>query len=266
MTDTVTVTTPVADQADDHEAQMAAKFDAGTGTPPVDPAKEESKGDELPQRPEWLPEKFKSPEDMAKAYAELESKLGQKGDEGEPEGDTETPAEDQAKAAVENAGLDFDALSAEYEEKGDLTPESYEKLAKAGITKDIVDQYIAGVEAIKTNLANAAFSVAGGEEQYNAMVTWAATNMTQAEIEAYDKAVNSTNPDVIKMAVMGLKGRYETVNGSEPQLLSGDVGAVSGAKFESWAQVREAMRDPKYSKDPAYRAQVEAKLARSTPI
>ncbi len=30
------------------------------------------------QRPEWLPEKYKSPEDLAKAYKELESKLGTK--------------------------------------------------------------------------------------------------------------------------------------------------------------------------------------------
>ena len=30
-----------------------------------------------PERPEWLPEKFNSVEDMAKAYSALESKLGQ---------------------------------------------------------------------------------------------------------------------------------------------------------------------------------------------
>lgn len=30
------------------------------------------------QRPEWLPEKYKSPEELAKAYKELESKLGTK--------------------------------------------------------------------------------------------------------------------------------------------------------------------------------------------
>jgi len=33
------------------------------------------------QRPEWLPEKYKSPEDLAKAYKELESKLGNREDE-----------------------------------------------------------------------------------------------------------------------------------------------------------------------------------------
>jgi len=31
-----------------------------------------------PTRPEWLPEKFTKPEDMAKSYGELESKIGKK--------------------------------------------------------------------------------------------------------------------------------------------------------------------------------------------
>lgn len=30
-----------------------------------------------PERPEWLPDKFKNPEDLAKSYSELESKFGQ---------------------------------------------------------------------------------------------------------------------------------------------------------------------------------------------
>ena len=34
--------------------------------------------DTQPERPEWLPEKYKSGEDLAKAYKELESKLGNK--------------------------------------------------------------------------------------------------------------------------------------------------------------------------------------------
>lgn len=34
--------------------------------------------DQQPQRPEWLPEKYKTPEDLAKAYKELESKIGVK--------------------------------------------------------------------------------------------------------------------------------------------------------------------------------------------
>jgi len=33
------------------------------------------------ERPEWLPEKYKSPEDLAKAYKALESKIGAKDEE-----------------------------------------------------------------------------------------------------------------------------------------------------------------------------------------
>jgi len=35
----------------------------------------EAEQDNSSARPEWLPEKFQSPEDLAKSYAELEKKL-----------------------------------------------------------------------------------------------------------------------------------------------------------------------------------------------
>ena len=46
-----------------------------TSDKPVDTAQDKTFENE--SRPEWLPEKFKNAEDMAKAYGELESKLGQ---------------------------------------------------------------------------------------------------------------------------------------------------------------------------------------------
>lgn len=167
---------------------------------------------------------------------------------------------------MENAGLDMGALSAEFAENGELSAESYEKLEKAGITKDIVDLYIEGQKAVVERIQLTAYSVVGGEEAYGSMIQWATANMTDAEIDTFNKAVNSTNPDVVKLAVTGLKGRYEASNGSEPDLAGGGFGAADGPSFESWAQVTEAMRDPRYAKDPAYRRGVEQKLARSNPI
>ena len=41
--------------------------------------KDENKDDDSIDRPEWLPEKFKKPEDLAKSYAELEKTLREKG-------------------------------------------------------------------------------------------------------------------------------------------------------------------------------------------
>ena len=74
MVDTVVITSENPGAPEGHDQKMIDLVDKSAEIPSdnldVDPqASSES-------RPEWLPEKFKSPEDMAKAYAELEGKLG----------------------------------------------------------------------------------------------------------------------------------------------------------------------------------------------
>ena len=52
-----------------------------TDPAPVDTvpsAEETAQGSITPDRPEWLPEKFKTPEDLAKSYSELEKKITSK--------------------------------------------------------------------------------------------------------------------------------------------------------------------------------------------
>ena len=48
-------------------------------------------------------------------------------------------------------------------------------------------------------------------------------------------------------------------------MIQGETEIIPDA-FESIAQVTEAMSDPRYDKDPAYRASVEKKIARSSVI
>lgn len=255
--------TPEYDQA------MADKFAAGTGNVP--PAGDDAGGDAgddpaPADRPEWLPEKFKTPEDMAKAYAELEAKQGAKKADGEDQSPT-ADSEDAARKTVEDAGLNFEELAADYETNGGkLSDDAYAKLEESGIPRDVVDSYIAGQVAIVDNLRNAAFSVAGGEENYTSMIDWAKANMKPAEIDAFNKAVEGNDVNAIQFAVSGLKARYEAVNGTDPKLVGGGNSPTTGDVYESWAQVKEAMRDPRYAKDPAYRSKVEQKLGRSNPI
>ena len=73
-------------------------------------------------RPDWLPEKFQSPEAMAEAYRELEQKLS-KGEETEQpedgeeaeeqEWDTDAPP-DQVEDYLDQAGLNYDAFVQEW--------------------------------------------------------------------------------------------------------------------------------------------------------
>jgi hypothetical protein len=246
-----------------HDAAMAAKVDAGTNvSAPATPATPAA------DRPAWLPEKFASAEDFAKAYGELEKKLGApKVETPAAPASTEIPATpDAARSQVENAGLDFDALSAEFNKDGKLSEATYEKLAKGGINKTVVDQYVAGQQALASQIRTDVFTAAGGEEAYTDMVTWAKDSLSAAEVEAYNATMNSGNVASMKLAVDGLKARFTAANGSAPSLVGGGSSrsnAAQGDVFRSVAELTTAMKDPRYSTDPAYRADVTAKLGRS---
>lgn len=217
-------------------------------------------------KPEGLPEKFNSVEDLAKSYAELEKKLGDNKEEAPKE---DAPKEqtksdlDIAEKAVESAGLNMDSLASEYNEKGELDAKSYEALEKAGIPKDYVNQFIEGQKAIADQQATSIKDMVGGADAYAEMSNWAADNMSEEEKTAYNTAVNSKDIETAKLAVVGLKAKFEKANGNEPNLVEGK-GTITGQDgYKSWAEVTAAMSDDRYQKDPAYQAMVQEKLANS---
>ena len=216
-------------------------------------------------KPEGLPEKFNSVEDLAKSYSELEAKLGTNKEEVKTEEvkEAKTDSLDIAEKAVSNAGLDMNNLAEEYAKGGKLEDTSYEALEKAGIPKDYVDQFIQGQKAISDQQSATMKSLVGGDEAYTEMSNWAADNMTDAEKTAYNSAVNSKDLETAKLAVVGLKAKFEAVNGSEPKLVQGKATPIGVDGYESWQQVTAAMKDPRYAVDPAYQNMVKNKLAKS---
>ena len=217
-------------------------------------------------KPEGLPEKFNSVEDLAKSYSELEKKLGESKPEETPEPKQEEAKPDDleiANKAAEAAGLNVQDLQAEFDNTGELKPESYEALGKAGIPKEYVDQFIAGQLAMRENLVSDVKGVAGGEEGYSEMMQWASNNLSENEKTAYNNAVNNTDVESIKLAVTGLKARYEAANGIEPTLAKGKASPSTEGGFRSWAEVTEAMADPRYTRDIAYQDDVKRKIQNS---
>jgi len=232
---------------------------------------EQAKVEEV-KRPEGLPEKFKTVEDMAKSYSALESKLGAEDKsfenektEVEPKKDTLEIEPDQkaAEKAVESAGLNMDALQTEYNEKGTLDDKSFDALEKAGIPKSYVDAFIQGQEAVATQMQNTIKAEVGGEESYTEIVTWAKDALNPQEIAAFNKTVNSNDLEAVKLAVTGLKARHDAVNGTNPKLISGKAGTDTGGGYNSWAQVTAAMKDARYESDSAFRAEVQDKISKS---
>jgi hypothetical protein len=217
-------------------------------------------------KPVGLPDKFKTVEDMVKSYSELEAKLGTNKEEVKTEEvkEVKTDSLEIAEKAVANAGLDMNNLAEEYAKGGKLEDTSYEALEKAGIPKDYVDQFIQGQKAISDQQSSLIKSLVGGDDAYTEMSNWAADNMNDAEKTAYNAAVNSKDIETAKLAVVGLKAKYEAVNGSEPNLVQGKATPMGVDGYQSWQQVTEAMKDPRYAKDPAYQNMVKNKLSKST--
>lgn len=257
----------------EYDAAMAAKYDAHqgehaqsqTGSPMGSP-------EETPKPAEVVHKfagKFNTAEDLEKAYKALEAKLGapKASLEAAPVADAvdpATPPGDDTKAVVEAAGLDFDALNTEFQANQTLSDASYSKMEKAGIPRSVVDNYIQGQQLLGEQYQNAAFSVVGSADNYQAMIGWAKDNLSVPQLSAFDKSVSSMDVDTMTLAVEGMKSRYEAANGKVPSLIQGSNTNQSPLGFKSVKEQVAATRDPRYKSDPAYRKSVEAKIMAST--
>jgi hypothetical protein len=214
--------------------------------------------------------KYKTPADLEKAYKELEKKLGApKPDAAKPDAakpDAVKPGttpEGIAEGVVAEAGLDMTTLSTEFAEKGELSAESLAKLAKVGIPKEMVDDYIAGQEARAVAQVGKVHALVGGEAEYKTLLTWAAANVSEADKAVFNKHING-DFDSQRLVVEALHGKYIKATGSAPKIISGEATPPSTSGYESRAQMTADMSDPRYAKDPAFRAKVEQKVAKTT--
>ena len=220
---------------------------------PEDPVQQQE--EEAEERPEWLPEKFKTPEALAKAYSDLEKKQSEQADSSE-ESTSESTSETEAVSNV------IQEASDSFYENGELSDKNFEDLEKAGIPREFVEAYVKGQEAtMNAEIASITDSI-GGQENYDAMVQWASANLPSEEIDSYDEIVATGGTNAAKMAVKGLYARYMSEGGGSSVNIA--KGATSGASlqpFMSMSQVTDAMKTKQYQQDPAYRKEVEQRIS-----
>ena len=217
--------------------------------------------------------KYKNAEELEKAYIELQQKLGsdEKG-ESEPEQKEETEELPEISPQVQ---LITDA-SLEFNEKGEIGAETLEKFQQMS-SQDLVSAYME-MQSIAAKApapespespdltdaeVNSIKNSAGGEQEYSNLLNWASQNLPRPTVDAFDALCDSGDVQSIQLAVSGLKAQYENANGYEGRMLSGKPPKSSGDVFKSQAQVVEAISDPRYDKDPAFRQEVMNKLDRS---
>ena len=216
--------------------------------------------------------KYNSPKELEKAYLELQSKLG-KGETQAEQGETEGDDSELSEEAPETSpayDLIMQASEEYYGNENTLSPETIEKFSEMSST-DLVNAY---VQSIKNNPAaqqqqevdipdaqvNQIQNSVGVEKQYTNIVSWAANNLPEKQVLAYDNLVASGNVEAINLALAGLKAQYDDAFGSEGRTLQGRSPRNSDGVFRSQAELISAMSDPRYETDEAYRDEVIDKL------
>ena len=235
-------------------------------------------GEELVAEQEGLlAGKYKSAEELESAYLSLQKKLGQQEDEevdyeSSDEGYEEDEETDEEVSSYAPAvSLINDASEEYYANDGQLSEETIESFSEMSST-DLVNAYLEiqaknpqapqGVEMTEGQV-NSVQNAAGGEANYNRVIEWAASNLPNNQIDAFDSVVDSGNPAAIGIAFQGLQRQYDEANGYEGRMLQGKPASSRGNVYRSQAELVAAMGDPRYDTDPAYRADVVEKLNNS---
>ena len=223
--------------------------------------------------------KYKDAQELEKAYVELQKKLGDKGSGDSQEAgdsrDSEQVESKESKQETKEAKKDspdnglLDQLWEEANSKDSYKKETVEALNKLSPV-EIADMHLKFREQVARSQPQLTEkhvtelkSVAGGEQQYSEMLQWATDNLSEQEVKMFDTVMDQGNPLAAFFAVRSLAYRFNDAKGYDGKMVTGTAPKSSGDLFQSQAEVVEAMSDPKYDRDPAFRLRVMKKLERS---
>ena len=227
--------------------------------------------------------KFKSVEDLANSYKELEGKLGsieqtQETEEVETSEETEQQEFDAQDyygeglaSVLEEVGIDPQEISQRFVDNDSISDDDYSKLEDAGFSKQVVDTYLDGLrgvgaadaDEIPADIIKGIKDSVGGDETYGQMQSWAEQNLSDEEGVAFNNLMDTGDAATIQLAVEGLYSRYSKSMGVEPNLYTGRPAASGPTPYRSTAEVVTAMSDPRYGKDVTYTEDVQRRLGGS---
>ena len=215
--------------------------------------------------------KFENAQELENAYLELQRKLGSNDDDEVEDTTLDEDEVDYDEATVAGIELITEASDEYYANEGQVSAETMQKFQEMS-SSDLVNAYMAiqennpdqgGYSPDLTDAEmNSVYNSAGGEAEYNRLTAWAADNVSESKLEAFNDIIDRGNATAIQIAVAGLRSEYEAQEGYEGRMLQGRAAAPTSG-FRSQAEVVQAMSDPRYDSDPAYRQDVYDKLERS---
>ena len=218
--------------------------------------------------------KYKDAQELESAYVELQKKLGEKSSETSKEaGDTEsskqeTEEKEEDKTEKDNTSTNvLDQLWEESQTGEKFSDEVLSKLQQAN-PQDLAKMHLQyrsqnQPQQLTDNNIKQLKNIAGGDQGYTDMLQWAEKSLNEQEIKMFDAVMEKGDPLAAFFAVRSLAYRWEDSKGVDGRMLTGTAPKADGSQFRSQAEVVQAMSDPRYDRDSAYRQDVMKKLERS---
>ena len=275
--------------------EFLEELEQGQGQPsephPLDHALEDMQGEQPEQ---LLAGKFKSPQELEKAYLEAQKLIGQRGQQ-PPTEEPASPAPEQytpelgkqlygdtVSSAIEAAEINPLEMAEKVYAGQDVSSYVDALVEKGGLPRDLVQTYLDGVRPAATPAPAAAGQLSeadvaeikaavGGDQEFARISQWAVGNLGPQDLADYNAAVDSGNKEAARFALRAMKSMAQGGTASEPQLIGGGTAARSDV-FESGQQAIDALNKRNesgkrlYEADPKYRSWYEKTMARSNPF
>lgn len=243
LVDQATPATPAADPA------AAA---AATPTPPAaaaDPVAVTPTGDwyydkdikGTGEKPEWLKDKYKTAADQAKAYAEIEKKLG------------------AFKGAPEKYDLTLTNYpEIKFSEEDPVLQQFIEGAKKNGMSQEYASELLnIYAEALTAGVPDADAEMAklgpNAQQDLQILSNWASSAFTAEEFETFKRMTTTAESVRFFDKIRQLSTRADIAPPGQPHQAR-----------ETKEQVLQALHDPRYQTDEVFRAEVRKRLAMAT--
>lgn len=160
-------------------------------------------------------------------------------------------------------------IEAEYEENSELSAESLKALEDAGFKPSFVKSFLQGQESMATQYVNQIVEYAGGKAQWDVLIGHLQSNSPET-VDMLEQAIQRQDINAVRATINLAKASHKSKFGAKPaRNVTNKAPAVAARPaaqpkaegFKSSDEMVKAMSDRRYATDPAYRAQVIAKVA-----
>ena len=216
--------------------------------------------------------KYKNAQELEQGYIELQKKLGE-GETEEPVAEAEEEEYEGEEGEEDGSILDelweYEINNEEFHEDAVAELQQMDPVDLANLhieyRKQVEEEGVGAKDFTETEMTELK-GVVGGDENYQNMLEWAGANLNQQEIDMFDAVMQRGDALGAFFAIRSLAYRYNDAAGYEGKMLTGNAPKTSGSQYRSQQEVIQAMSDPRYDSDPAYRKDVMDKLTRSPKV